>query len=404
MPLFYVNRFIVLSSARPAPAGKKERIKFAKNMKIGILGTRGIPNAYGGFEQFAQYLALGLFKRGHEVYVYNSDTHPYQDKTWNGIHLVHRRDPEDAIGTAGQFVYDYNCLRDAKKRKFDILLQLGYTSNSIWHRWWPKGDTVNVINMDGLEWMRSKYGWLTRQFLQSAEKWAVKYGDVLIADSTGIQEYIAGKYGKESIYIPYGAEIPGEYNAAVLQKWGLEPYRYFLVIARMEPENNIEMIIRGYLSSGKPCPLIIVGNPGNKFGASLMEKYRDEKIRFVGAIFDQDMINNLRHFSSLYFHGHSVGGTNPSLLEAMACECNIAAHDNAFNKAVLTGCADYFSGVQDIAGIIDRDADKVLVDRRKEENMEKIRTLYNWEAIINQYEHVFLAQTASLQYQNGAAI
>ncbi len=160
-------------------------------MKIGILGTRGIPNAYGGFEQFAQYLALGLFRKGYEVYVYNSSEHPYRDKEWNGIHIIHCRDWEKSIGTAGQFIYDYNCFKDAAGRNFDILLQLGYTSNSIWHRRWPR-KAVNVINMDGLEWKRSKYNKLTRNFLRLAERWAVKHGDILVADSIGIRDYIEG--------------------------------------------------------------------------------------------------------------------------------------------------------------------------------------------------------------------
>ena len=125
-------------------------------IKIGILGTRGIPNAYGGFEQFAQYLAAGLVKMGHSVTVYNSSTHPFRESNWEGVEIVHCYDPENKIGTAGQFVYDYNCIRDAAKRNFDILLQLGYTSSSVWHRYWPK-NAVNIVNMDGLEWKRTKY-------------------------------------------------------------------------------------------------------------------------------------------------------------------------------------------------------------------------------------------------------
>ena len=125
-------------------------------MNIGILGTRGIPNHYGGFEQFAQYLAKGLVAKGHIVFVYNSNSHPYQESTWNGIHIIHCNDPENSIGTVGQFIYDYNCLQDARKRNFDILLQLGYTSSSIWYRFWPK-KAITIVNMDGLEWRKRCY-------------------------------------------------------------------------------------------------------------------------------------------------------------------------------------------------------------------------------------------------------
>ncbi|HSC38315.1 MAG TPA: DUF1972 domain-containing protein [Chitinophagaceae bacterium] len=359
-------------------------------MKIGILGTRGIPNAYGGFEQFAQYLAQGLVKKGHEVYVYNSSNHPYQEKEWEDIYLIHCKDLEDKIGTAGQFIYDYNCLRDSRKRGFDILLQLGYTSNSIWYWLWPGAPTVNVVNMDGLEWKRSKYSKLTRRFLQWAEKKAARHAAVLVADSPGIQDYLLKKYRKSSIYIPYGAEIPAGNSDAVLSKWAVASGQYFLLIARMEPENNIEMIIQGYLASGKPYPLLVVGNTKNAFGKYLLKKYPHEKIRFTGAIYDQPAVNNLRYYSARYFHGHSVGGTNPSLLEAMGCQCNIAAHDNVFNRAVLTDCADYFSNWEDITRIIDELPDFSTVSQRKERNLEKIKRLYNWETIINEYENVFL--------------
>lgn len=107
------------------------------SLKIGILGTRGIPNRYGGFEQCAEYLALGLKEKGHEVWVYNSVHHEYKENEWKGVHIVHCKDPEDKMGTFGQFIYDLNCINDARKRNFDVLLQLGYTSNSIWYWRWP---------------------------------------------------------------------------------------------------------------------------------------------------------------------------------------------------------------------------------------------------------------------------
>ena len=124
-------------------------------MKIAIIGTRGIPNHYGGFEQCAQYLALGLVKRGFEVIVYNSHDHPYQEKEWNGVQIVHCYDPEDKLGTVGQFIYDLICILDIRKRKCDVILQLGYTSSSVWGWLLPK-KVVVTTNMDGLEWKRTK--------------------------------------------------------------------------------------------------------------------------------------------------------------------------------------------------------------------------------------------------------
>ena len=357
-------------------------------MKIGIAGTRGIPNAYGGFEQFAEYLARGLHERGHEVWVYNSSDHPYRQEEWNGIRIVHCKDLEPSIGTAGQFAYDFFCIMDARKRNYDVLLQLGYTSSSIWHRWWP-GNCPNIINMDGLEWKRSKYNAFTQRFLRKAEAWAAEHGDLLIADSIGIKEYLLKEYGKPSTYIPYGADIFEDFDSSALSNLGVTPQNYYLLIARMEPENNIELILQGYLQSSQTLPFILVGSTKNKYGKYLSQKYSKENTRFVGAIYDSTIINNLRYFSRIYFHGHSVGGTNPSLLEAMGCQCNIAAHENEFNKNILTNSAYYFSKAEDVAAIIDGPVDQVIISDRKNRNLEKIRDFYNWPKIINDYEKLF---------------
>lgn len=358
-------------------------------MKIGILGTRGIPNAYGGFEQFAQFLAEGLLKKGHDVWVYNSSRHPYKKSEWNGIHIIHCADAEHMLGTAGQFVYDFNCLVDARKRKFDILLQLGYTSNSLWFTLWPS-KSINIVNMDGLEWKRDKYNSITKKFLRRAEKWAADHADVLVSDSPGIRDYLLSTYQKQSTYIPYGAVIPAAYNESFLQQWQLVAGQYFLVIARMEPENNIEMVIKGYLASTQPYPLVIMGNTKNKFGSYLVNAYPSSNIKFIGAIYDQEIVNTLRHFCTLYFHGHSVGGTNPSLLEAMACECSIAAHDNIFNKDILEEHALYFFNPDAVKDCINQLPAAATVQHNKEMNNAKVKTLYNWNTIVDKYEELFI--------------
>ena len=184
-------------------------------MKIAILGTRGIPNHYGGFEQFAEFFSVFLAQNKHEVYVYNSHNHPYQEKVFNSVNLIHKYDPEYKIGTAGQFIYDFNCIIDSRKRNFDIILQLGYTSNSIWHFLLPKKPLI-ITNMDGLEWKRTKYSKKVQKILQFAEKLAVNSSDYLIADSIGIQNYINKKYSKPSSYIAYGAELFTSYDTSVL--------------------------------------------------------------------------------------------------------------------------------------------------------------------------------------------
>ena len=365
-------------------------------MKIGIIGTRGIPNNYGGFEQMAQYLSAGLKEKNHEVFVYNSHNHPYSGKNWKGVNIIRCIDPEYKIGTAGQFIYDLNCINDARNRNFDILLHLGYTSDSVWHRRWPK-NTINIVNMDGLEWKREKYSRLVKIFLKWAESLAAKNAAVLIADSPGIQQHLSDCYGKSSVYIPYGAMIFKQPNTDMLIEFNLSPNQYFLAIARMEPENNLEMIINGFKASAQQHPLLIVGNAENKYGSYLKKKYSRSNIIFTSAIFDPKIINNLRYFSTIYFHGHSVGGTNPSLLEAMACQCNIAAHNNIFNQNVLADNGDYFSSVNEIAAIINTPVMNPAIKKRKEINLQKIETIYNWSKIITSYEDLMLNSLSDLR-------
>jgi glycosyltransferase involved in cell wall biosynthesis len=359
-------------------------------LKIGILGTRGIPNRYGGFEQCAEYLAFGLTQKGHDVWVYNAHNHEYNEGNWKGVHIIYCNDPEYKLGTFGQFIYDYNCIKDARKRNFDILLHLGYTSNSIWRRIWPRG-CRNIVNMDGLEWKRSKYSKYVQRFLKSAEKWAATNADVLIADSIGIQQYLKDVYNKPSIYIPYGADIFDAPNPNILEKYTLLPFNFYLLIARIEPENNIETIIKGVINARQDKPLIIIGKTNNTYGKYLNEKYASfEQIQFLGGIYDVPVINNLRYYSLLYFHGHSVGGTNPSLLEAMGCSALIAAHNNTFNKSILDGDAFYFSSAEDIVDIINEVGSKNIYQNKLNNNLKKILTSYNWENIVSKYEQVFL--------------
>jgi glycosyltransferase involved in cell wall biosynthesis len=354
-------------------------------MNIAIIGTRGIPNHYGGFEQLAEYLSEGLVKSGHQVTVYNSHNHPYQEKKWKGVDIIHCYDPEHKIGTAGQFIYDLNCIMSARKQNFDVILQLGYTSSTIWGWLLPRQKSIVTTNMDGLEWKRSKYSRYVQRFLLYAEKLGVRYSDHLIADSTGIQTYLRNKYQKEATYIPYGAIFFEHPDKTIVEKYQLQPFQYNMLLARMEPENNIETILDGTMLQPVPQPFIVIGNVDTKYGKFLQDKYASGKhIRFLGAIYNLEELNNLRYYSNLYFHGHSVGGTNPSLLEAMASQAVICAHDNIFNRAVLGENGFYFSDAADILRLLGS------VSRAEEQqkiaaNKEKIIHQYSCETIINQY-------------------
>ncbi len=357
-------------------------------MKIGIIGTRGIPNNYGGFEQLAQYLSLGLVNKGHHVTVYNSTLHPFQESVWNGVSIVHCKDPEDKFGTVGQFIYDYNCFSHAKSQNFDVLINLGYTSSSFWLKMIGK-KTKLITNMDGLEWKRSKYNGSVKRFLKYAEKQAANNSNILVADSIAIQDYLLKKYNKKSHYIAYGAAIFEDTDKEIISQFNLIPFEYYLIIARLEPENNIEMALDGYILSKSKFPFLIIGNHKTKYGSFLTEKYQQHKsIQFLGPIYDLKMINNLRFYTRMYFHGHSVGGTNPSLIEAMACSANIASHHNEFNKGVLNSDAYFFSNNNEVADIINHE-DLNQTEINKKNNLVKIKKQFSWPFIIDAYENVF---------------
>ena len=359
-------------------------------LSIAILGTRGIPNFYGGFEQLTEHLAPGLVRAGHEVTVYNSHNHPFKGDNWEGVRIVHCYDPEYILGSAGQFVYDLNCLLDARKRNFDVILQLGYTSSSVWGHLFPPGSMV-IYNMDGLEWQRSKYSRMARRFLLFAERLAVKFSDFYVTDSPVIQSYFRDKYGIRSEYIAYGADIFHDADPTILRDYGVSEGNYYLVMARMEAENNIATILEGFVASNTERKILVVGNTANKFGSRLKARFgKDSRIVFTGGIYQQQTIHALKYFSRMYFHGHSTGGTNPSLLEAMASKALIAAHDNVFNKEVLGEDAVYFSSAADITYLVDHVPPGMLKGIMTRNNREKIFRKFNWPDIIAKYERFIL--------------
>lgn len=357
-------------------------------MRIGIIGSRGIPNRYGGFEELAEQLSVRLVKLGHTVYVYNSHRHPYAEKSYKDVKIIHKYDPEHRFGTVGQFIYDFNQIVDSHWRKFDVILQLGYTSSGIWQRLLPKSSRI-VTNMDGLEWKRSKYSKLVKRFLLRSEKWAAKHAHLMVGDNTEIERYLHDKYGGQAVFIPYGAEVIKKPEASVLEPYHVKAGEYNLIIARMEPENHIREILEGVVKSDSPRTMLVMGNLETKFGQQLQREIKDSRIRFLHAEYNKEIVDNLRHFCHLYFHGHSVGGTNPSLLEAMGCGSLIAAHNNPFNQSVLGENGFYFKSADDVAQLLDSVVKSDETTAMTKKNTNAIREKYNWKSIAEQYELIF---------------
>ena len=368
-------------------------------MKIAFISTRGIPNNYGGFEQFAEYISVGLVRRGHEVVVYSPHFHPYREPDYKGVRIKHIYSPEKWMGSSvGSFFYDFLSLRDAlKKEKFDIIYEAGYTSivpAYIWFNVKRIKYPLFTTNMDGLEYKRTKFNKWVQKFVFWEERMAVKHSHYLIADNMGIRDYYKEKYGKESKFLAYGADVHEDYDVDVMKEYGLEAGGYFIVVARLEPENNLFMAIEGYLASNQygKHPLVVVGKTNTPYGKYLMERYgRDRNIRFVGGIYDFRKLNSIRHYSYAYFHGHSVGGTNPSLLEAMASGCFILAHDNIFNRAVLGENALYYGSTDAATEMLDGIDQAVSAHKKEytERNLEVIRRDYSWEKLVDEHEEYF---------------
>ena len=359
-------------------------------MKIAILGTRGIPNNYGGFEQLAEYLAKDLSNKGYDITIYNPTDHPYKYKNIKNIKIKRILSNEKLFSFLNVFIFDFLCLMHASTQKYDIILELGYHPASIFYKFYKKikpNDRI-ITNMAGMEWKRSKWGKQTQKFIKFCEKKAVQNSDEIISDNLGIKDYYINTYNKDSHYIAYGAEPFLNPELTYLDNFHLKENNYFLLIARFQKDNNIEIILDGYVNSDRKEPFIVVGSNNNKYGKYLIKKYKNYNIKFVGGIYDYQFLSSLRYYCLLYFHGHSCGGTNPSLLEAMASNTYIASFDNVFNRNVLEKNAVYFFNSKDIINIINN-LDLLLKTEFKEKNLIKVKTIYNWKKICLDYESIF---------------
>ncbi len=357
-------------------------------LKIAFLGTRGIPNRYGGFEQFAAQMAPALVERGFEITVYCGSTHPYKESHYKGVHLIRKNDNKKYLGPFHQFLYDLFCIWDTRKRDFDAVYQLGYTTSGLWQRLLPKRMKI-ISNMDGMEWQRAQYRGLVQSFLKYSERSVVHRSHCLVADAKPIKEYYDSQYTQPCTYLAYAAELFTQAEEKWIQKLHLQPGSYYLLIARMQEDNHIEMIIKGYLKAGSSLPLVIVGNTDNPYGRRLKKKYKQSSLLWLGGLFDPVLLNHLRHFAALYFHGHSAGGTNPSLLEAMAASARICAHDNVFNRSVCREGAQYFSCEKELSQLISQEKESSEWTQRLALCRQRISTHYHPERLADQYAAFF---------------
>ncbi|HEC43790.1 MAG TPA: DUF1972 domain-containing protein [Bacteroides sp.] len=358
-------------------------------MRIAITGTRGIPNNYGGFEEFAENLSAGLAGLGNNVWVYNSFSHSFQENNHQGVGIIRKSALKGYLEASGNYLYDLKCIKDAIRREADVILECGYATAAPWYPYLPRRGTKLVTHMDGMEWQREKWGVITKKVIRRTESTAVRYSDAIVCDHPVIAKYYKEKYSVEASMIPFGADIRQNWDEGILEGFGINPGCYYLIVARLEPENKIQMIIDGFLASPVQEPLLIVGDYSRKYGKKMYRQYgKDKRLKFLGGIFDSEKLDHLRHYSIASFHGHSVGGTNPSLLEAMAAGTLIFAHDNPYNKWVLGENAGYFRSAAEVTDCI-KDLGKLDRDKFIGNNLVRTRADFQWDSVVKQYEELF---------------
>lgn len=356
-----------------------------QKLSIAILGTRGIPAAYGGFETFAQELSIRLVQKGFDVTVYCEKIEENQTDEFKGIKLIYISSP--SLGPLSTLVFDFFCLWHARKA-FNLVYMLGYPP--AFECFIPRLFGTPVwINMDGIEWYRSKWNLAGRTWMRMNEYLATLTANHLIADAQGIKDHLLRRHKKmpPCSVIPYGAPVLEEADCTLLKEFDVEAEGYYILVARLEPENHILEILEGYKDSISSFPLIVIGNisPSTPY-IERLKSISDPRIRMIGGVYVEAKLQSLRFFSKAYFHGHSVGGTNPSLIEAMGCGNMIIAHDNVFNKEVLGNSGFYFSRADDIPNLISTLESKPHdIKKYSDAVRNRVETIYNWDIVSDQY-------------------
>ena len=353
-------------------------------MKVAIIGSRGVPARYGGFETFAEVLARGLADRGHEVIVYSL---PEFRKVPFDYPKVERTFVRASKFSSVQKVSmsSLAIFHSAFRGKSGAIIFLGVSGGLL--MWLPRVmKTKTLVNIDGLEWRRSRWGGLIKFGLKTLEHLAVKWSDVVIADSEAIGQYVVSEYKRDYSYIPYGAD-ECKYTEKdwddMKRRYNLEPGGYYLIVGRHVPENNFDISIEGFLKSESSRKLVIVSNLAGQ------ETVLSPKVIFAGGIYDRPKLFALRANAFAYIHGHSVGGTNPSLLEAISSNNIVLAYDVQYNREVLSEYGYYYRDEKDLGrSIIFLEKDYKEPDREK--MLKYYRSIleekYNWDIVINQYE------------------
>jgi glycosyltransferase involved in cell wall biosynthesis len=359
---------------------------------VRILGTHGVPANYGGFETAAENIALFLVRHGWRVIVYCqvSGHGAIKEDHWQGIERV--TIPVNLQGWKGTSHFDWIAISHACKFK-DLCLTFGYNTALFSTRLRLAG-IPNVINMDGIEWSRARWGFAKQAILYVNERIACYVGNHLIADHPEIEKYLLTRAPKRKITtLTYGADPVSSAQEALVTQLGLEPGKYLNLVARSIPENSILEMVKGFAMQPRGVKLVLLGKydpETDDYHREVMAAASDEVV-FLGPIYDKAVVQALRFHSLAYVHGHTVGGTNPSLVEAMAASNPVIAHDNPYNRWVAGTGAMYF---KDSAGF-DTAVGQLLASppeqaRLRANSHARYREEFTWEHVAGQYEKLLL--------------
>lgn len=365
-------------------------------MRIAILGTRGIPASYGGFETFAEHLSTRLVARGHEVTVYGRAHYvsPRQLE-YHGVRLkvlpTIRHKYFDTV------VHSFLSAIHAVSARFDVAL-ICNAANAPFAPILRLTGTPVAINVDGLEHKRKKWGWLGRRYYLAAERLATILPNVMVTDAQVIQDYYLARYDAPSQMIAYGSEVERRPDRASVRRWRVEPNRYVLYVSRLEPENNAHLVIEAFKKVRTAYRLLIVGDApyAHDYIKDLKARARgDKRIVFTGFVFGQDY-RALQQNAYCYVHATEVGGTHPALLEAMGygnCVLTLATPENieAIGDAGI-GYADEFDLTEKLQRVL---RDGSLVQSYRNRAQERVKRYYDWDRVVDQYERLFAEMTGN---------
>lgn len=357
--------------------------------KLAILGIVGVPANYGGFETLVDNL-LDLLPKYFEVTVFcESRSYPEKLESYKGANLVYL---DYKANGAQSIIYDsISLIKSFRSQEFILLLGVSGAVMIPFLRPFTKAKIVTHI--DGLEWRRDKWGWFAKRFLKFSERLAVMFSHGVIADNKHIQDYIRSEYQKDSCLIAYGADHvspvdPDEYK----KKFSFLGSPYVFTVCRIEPENNVEMQLRAFKECEIGMPYVVVGNwNANDYGMKLYHEYSKIKnIILYNPIYEMEELNVLRSNCFFYLHGHSAGGTNPSLVEAMYLGLPVIAYGVNYNRETTFGRALYFDSFEDLKSLLFQ-----IRELNRQEIMEDLAKLakknYSWKAITKKYVKMFQA-------------